>query len=105
MVSQTRDQPGVGPLVRGTLGKLSVASSHRPMPYGTETDWLRNLQAAGHGVIELDHHSYSVDTPEVVPADEVMQLLSPMVARIVRLYETEKALRLHVAVPAKRLSA
>ncbi|MGB9359575.1 MAG: nitroreductase family deazaflavin-dependent oxidoreductase [Acidimicrobiia bacterium] len=76
-----------------------------PMPYGTETDWLRNLQAAGQGVVELDHLSYSVDEPEVVPVDEVMALLSPMVARIVQLHETEKALRLRVAGPAERLSA
>ena len=76
-----------------------------PMPYGTETDWLRNLQAAGQGVVELDNRSYSVDEPEVVPVDEVMPLLSPMVARIVQLHETEKALRLHVAGPVERLSA
>ena len=76
-----------------------------PMPYGTETDWLRNLQAASQGVVELDNRSYSVDEPEVVPVDEVMPLLSPMVARIVQLHETEKALRLHVAGLAERLSA
>ena len=76
-----------------------------PMPYGTETDWLRNLQAAGQGVVELDNCSYSVDEPAVVPVDEVIPLVSPMVARIVQLYETEKALRLHVAGPAERLSA
>ena len=76
-----------------------------PMPYGTQTDWLRNLQAAGQGVVELNHRTYSVDEPEVVPVDEVMPLLSPMVARIVQLHETEKALRLHVAGPAGQVSA
>ncbi|MDH5292590.1 MAG: nitroreductase/quinone reductase family protein, partial [Acidimicrobiia bacterium] len=30
-----------------------------PLPYGTETDWLRNLQAAGQGVIELDNRRYT----------------------------------------------
>jgi len=74
-----------------------------PMPYGTETDWLRNLQAAGQGVVELDHRSYSVDDPEVVPVVEVVPLLSPMVARIVRMHRTEKALRIHIAGPAERL--
>ncbi len=76
-----------------------------PMPYGTETDWLRNLQAAGQGVVELDNRSYGVDEPEVVPVDEVMPLLSPMVARLVQLHDTEKALRLHVTGAAERLSA
>jgi hypothetical protein len=75
------------------------------MPYGTATDWLRNLQAAGRGVIELDNRSYTVDKPEVVPIDDVVPRLSPMVARIVQLHETEKALRLHIAGPAERLPA
>ena len=59
-----------------------------PMPYGTETDWLRNLQAAGKGVVELDGRSFSVDDPEVVPVDEVMALLSPLLVRVVRWHET-----------------
>ena len=76
-----------------------------PLAYGTETDWLRNLQAAGRGVVELDGRSFSVDEPEVVPVDEVVDRLSPLVARIVKWHETEHALRLHVAQPTERLSA
>ena len=76
-----------------------------PLPYGTETDWLRNLQAAGQGVIEFDNRRYTVNEPDVVSVDDVMPLLSPMVARIVQLHETEKALRLHVTGPAEQLPA
>ncbi len=73
-----------------------------PLPYGTETDWLRNLQAAGQGVVELEDRSFTVNEPEVVPIDQVMPLLPPFVARIVKLHETEHAVRLHVAESTER---
>ena len=71
-----------------------------PLPYGTEVDWLRNLQAAGQGVVELEDRSFTIDELEVVPADRVMPLLPPFVARLFRLHDTKQALRLHVARPA-----
>jgi deazaflavin-dependent oxidoreductase (nitroreductase family) len=76
-----------------------------PLPYGTETDWLRNLRAAGQGVVELEGRSFSVDEPEVVLIHEVMPLLPPLVVRIVRMHETARALKLHVADSTERLSA
>lgn len=76
-----------------------------PLPYGAETDWLRNLRAAGEGVVELEGRSFTVDEPEVVPIDQVIPLLPPFLVRIVRWHETKQALRLHVDGSAKRLSA
>lgn len=75
------------------------------LPYGTGVDWLRNLQAAGQGVVELDGQSVTVDELEVVPVDRVMALLPPFMVRIFHLHDTEHALRLHVAGPGERLSA
>ncbi len=71
-----------------------------PLPYGTEVDWLRNLQAAGQGVVKLEGRGFAVDELEVVPMDRVMTLLPPFVARIVQLHDTQHAVRLHVSVPA-----
>ena len=76
-----------------------------PLPYGTEVDWLRNLRAAGEGVVKLEGRSFTVDEPEVVPVDRVMPLLPPFVVRIIKWHDTEYALRLHVAGPSERLSA
>lgn len=76
-----------------------------PLPYGTEVDWLRNLQAAGQGVVELDGRRVAVDEPDVLPVAEVMPLLPSFVARLVRLHSTQRALRLHVAGPAEGVSA
>lgn len=76
-----------------------------PLPYGADTDWLRNVKAAGESVVELEGRSFAVDEPEVISIDEVMPLLPPFVVRIVRLHETEIALRLHVAGSGGRPSA
>ena len=76
-----------------------------PLPYGTEVDWLRNLQAAGQGVVELEGRSVTVDKPEVVLVDGVIALLPSSVARLVQLHDTKHALRLRVAGSAERLFA
>ncbi len=76
-----------------------------PLPYGTGVDWLRNLQAAGKGVVDLGNRSVAVDDLEVVPIADIMMLLPRSVARIVQMHDTERALLLHVAGPAQRLSA
>ncbi|MDH3262295.1 MAG: nitroreductase family deazaflavin-dependent oxidoreductase [Acidimicrobiia bacterium] len=76
-----------------------------PLPYGTKIDWLRNLQAAGQGVVKLEGRSFTVDEPEVVPVDSVMELLPSFVARLFQLHDTKEALRLHVSGPAEQMSA
>ena len=76
-----------------------------PLPYGTEVDWLRNLQAAGDGVVKLEGRGFTVDEPDVVPIESVVALLPPFVARIVQLHDTKHALWLHVVGSAERLSA
>ena len=68
-----------------------------PLPYGPKVDWLRNLQAAGQGLVHLEGRSFTVDDPQVVHIDTVMPLLPSFVASIVRLHNTEQALWLHVA--------
>ena len=37
------------------------------LPYGTTTDWLRNVLAAGSAVIVHEGDTHSVDRPEIVP--------------------------------------
>jgi hypothetical protein len=75
------------------------------LPYGSETDWLRNLKAAGQGVVELEGRSLKVDEPEVVPIDQVMPLLPPLIVRAVQWHKAEDALRLRIAGSPGRLSA
>jgi deazaflavin-dependent oxidoreductase (nitroreductase family) len=48
-----------------------------PMPYGAETDWLRNLLAAGRGILVWDGREYAVEGPEVVEQAVAFSLLPP----------------------------
>ncbi len=93
---------------RSRMAYVTPLTAHRseetiivPLPYGTGVDWLRNLKAAGQGVVEIEGRSVTVDEPEVVPIDLVMALLPPSVARLVQLHDTKHALRLHVAGAAE----
>ncbi len=39
--------------------------------YGSRTNWLRNVQAAGAATIVHEGHTYAVDEPEIVPMQAV----------------------------------
>ena len=43
-----------------------------PLPYGTDVDWLHNLLAAEHAVVDLEGRSLEVDEPAVVDIDDVI---------------------------------
>ncbi|WP_328834731.1 PNPOx family protein [Mycolicibacterium fluoranthenivorans] len=37
------------------------------LPYGTDTDWVRNLLAAGGGRVQMLGRTFAVTDPRVVP--------------------------------------
>lgn len=45
--------------------------------YGPETDWLRNVMAAGMATLEIDDRSIDVTEPRVVSVDEGKPMLAP----------------------------
>jgi deazaflavin-dependent oxidoreductase (nitroreductase family) len=47
-----------------------------PLPYGTQVDWLRNVQTAGKARITAKGRAYDVCDPEIVDAATVRALLS-----------------------------
>jgi deazaflavin-dependent oxidoreductase (nitroreductase family) len=46
-----------------------------PLPYGQDTDWCRNLQAAGGGVVVRQGRRHTVSEPVVVPTDRMREQL------------------------------
>jgi deazaflavin-dependent oxidoreductase (nitroreductase family) len=46
-----------------------------PLPYGTDTDWCRNLVEAGKGSFERLGRQISVGNPRIVGADAAVPLL------------------------------
>lgn len=46
-----------------------------PLPYGTDTDWCRNVRAAGQFTIVRAGQSFEVGNPEVVAQAEALPLV------------------------------
>jgi deazaflavin-dependent oxidoreductase (nitroreductase family) len=70
-----------------------------PLPYGTEVDWLRNLQAAGRGILQVDGVRYSITDPRIVPLDDLTGLPATWRA-LSRLYGIRQWLQVTTPVAA-----
>ena len=63
------------------------------LPYGSNTDWLKNVLASGSAVIVDEGSTYEVDQPEVVPLAVEALPFSPADQRAHRLFGVEQCLR------------
>jgi deazaflavin-dependent oxidoreductase (nitroreductase family) len=63
------------------------------LPYGTRTDWLKNVLGAGSAVIVADGHAYEVDRPEVIPMAEATAYFRPREQRMHRQFHVDAALQ------------
>ncbi len=48
------------------------------LTYGHETDWYRNVQAAGHCALLIDEQEYQLEKPELLSAKEALPAFSLM---------------------------
>jgi deazaflavin-dependent oxidoreductase (nitroreductase family) len=64
-----------------------------PLPYGTEVDWLHNVQAAGEATVVLDGVRHRVGDPQVVPSEAILPALPPEWAMRTRFYRFSHWLR------------
>lgn len=53
-----------------------------PLPYGTGTDWLRNVQAAGHATLQVRGETYEVAAPEIIDAATALPQVPAAHARV-----------------------
>jgi deazaflavin-dependent oxidoreductase (nitroreductase family) len=63
------------------------------LPYGTSSDWVKNVLAAGSATLVTEGHTYEVDQPEIVPLSDVVDVLPIKERRNLRLFRVEQALR------------
>jgi deazaflavin-dependent oxidoreductase (nitroreductase family) len=63
------------------------------LPYGPNTDWLKNVLASGSAIIVDEGNTYDVDRPEVVPIAEAGRYFTPQDQRAHRLFGVEQCLR------------
>ena len=67
------------------------------LPYGTRTQWLRNVLAAGRAEIVVEGETHQVDRPELVPTASYATAFSPTDQRLFRWLAVNECLRLRVA--------
>ena len=70
------------------------------LPYGTQSDWLKNVLASASATLVHEGSTYQVDQPEVVPTSSVVQHLAAREQRMLRLFAVDQCLRLHRVEPS-----
>lgn len=66
------------------------------LPYGTNTDWVRNVLASGSAELVTDGRTCTVDRPEVLATDEVSDEFPPKEQRTHRRFRVTQCLRLRL---------
>jgi deazaflavin-dependent oxidoreductase (nitroreductase family) len=64
------------------------------LPYGPNTDWLKNVLANGSATVAYQGSSYWCDEPEVISSTEAASDFSARERRILRLMGVDECLRL-----------
>ncbi len=106
----TAGQPGAYAQILRHTGRTSGKTYETPLGieptedgfvialvYGNDTQWLRNVLAAGRAEVVRDDVSYAVDRPEVVPVADVVDYFRSSDRRLFGLFGVEKCLRLYHA--------
>jgi deazaflavin-dependent oxidoreductase (nitroreductase family) len=67
------------------------------LPYGTRSDWVKNVLAGGPTTVIVDGQEYAVDRPELVTFGAAAEFLPEPERRRLRAFNVDKCLRLHLA--------
>ena len=66
-----------GRAYRTSLGVLAYGDGFLlPLGYGTQTDWYRNVMAAGTCELAWKGHTYQLERPEIISGPEVDALVA-----------------------------
>ena len=69
------------------------------LPYGSDTDWLKNVLASGSATIVDEGNTCRVEQPELVPTAVAAPHLPPKEQRTLRLFAVEHCLRVRRMEP------
>ena len=69
------------------------------LPYGPNTDWLKNVLASGSATIVDEGNTYDVDRPEVIPLAVAGRHFSTQDQRAHRLFAVDQCLRVRGLEP------
>jgi deazaflavin-dependent oxidoreductase (nitroreductase family) len=65
------------------------------LPYGTDTDWLKNVRASGSAELVTGGHTYTVERPEIIAVGAMKDVFPATERRTHRLFGVEQCVRLH----------
>lgn len=65
------------------------------LPYGTRPDWVKNVLATGTATLTHEGTTHTVERPEVVPIEEVLESLDESDQKAQAWFNVDQCLRLH----------
>lgn len=65
------------------------------LPYGTTSNWVKNVMASGFATIVTDGATYRVDRPELVPVALVAEHFPPKELRSLNRFKVDRCVRFH----------
>jgi deazaflavin-dependent oxidoreductase (nitroreductase family) len=63
------------------------------LPYGPNTDWLKNVLASGSAILVTEGRTYTIDRPEVIPTDTAKDVFPLKEQRTHRWFGIDQCLR------------
>jgi deazaflavin-dependent oxidoreductase (nitroreductase family) len=72
------------------------------LPYGPDTDWLRNVLASGSATVVRDGNTYRVDQPQLVSTAVATPHLPASEQRTLRLFAVDQCLRVRTVEVQER---
>lgn len=86
---RTSGRPYETPVVPVATGDGFVIA----LPYGSKTDWLKNVLASGSATIVNEGHTYRVDQPEIIPTAAAATYFPAKQQRSLGFYRVDQCLR------------
>jgi hypothetical protein len=115
---KTAGTPGAYASVIRHIGRKTGRSYETPMvpfatedgfvialPYGSGTDWVRNVMASGSAAIVHEGNTYRVDQPELVPLVMAAPYMPAKEQRELRRFAIDQCLRVRRVVPGRGIRA
>jgi deazaflavin-dependent oxidoreductase (nitroreductase family) len=66
-----------------------------PVLYGTQSQWVRNVMAAGEFTLRTKGRDHKLQRPEIIPAAEALAAFPPLLRRITRSQKIQDFLWAH----------
>ena len=68
-----------------------------PILYGTQSQWVRNVMAAGRFTLRTKGRDYPLERPELIPPAQALAAYPALLRRIMRLQQTQAFVWAHRA--------